>query len=36
MDGGELLLGTSLPLLSFGYVGGFELLYLLYLLYQRH
>jgi hypothetical protein len=30
MDGGELLLGTSLPLLSFGYVGGFELLY------QRH
>ena len=28
MDGGELLLGTTLPsLLSFGYVGDFELLY---------
>jgi hypothetical protein len=28
MDGGELLLGTTLPtLLSFGYMGGFEPLY---------
>ena len=31
MDGGELLLGTTLlPLLSFGNMGGFEPLY------QRH
>jgi hypothetical protein len=28
MDGGELLLGTTSPtLLSFGYMGGLELLY---------